>query len=97
MHIVLSSEGVVMVLNIMIQSLMAHSSSSATQEAEETAVIIIKILNSSNCDKNQKKIFKSFLLQTQVRNLKFKTPLFTINWKLLLKVKYIFFERLIHK
>lgn len=82
----LSTDGLVMLLNWYLQCVAVYSSSSTTQIAEETVVIITRILNSSECNSVQQKTFKNLLLQAHYRNLKFRTALFTINWKLLLTV-----------
>lgn len=66
--------------------MIAHAGSSTTQQAEEIAVIVSKIVNSSNCNENDRKVFQNFLLQYQYRNLKFKNEFFVVNWKLLLVV-----------
>lgn len=83
----LSTDGVILLLNYILKSVMIHSSSSTTREAEETAVIVSRIINSGGCNKVQQTTFKKFLSQNQYRNLKLRTALFTINWKLLLTVR----------
>lgn len=84
--VLLSSDGVIMILNLILQGVTIHSSCSTTHEAEETAVIVSRIVNSLEYNKQQRKTLKALLVQIQYRNLKFKTPLFIINWKLLLAV-----------
>lgn len=79
-------DGTFVILNYIIQGIMAHASSSATKEAGRTSVIVSKIINSPYCTGNQRKVFKNFLIQNQYRNLKFQNMFFTINWKLLLAV-----------
>lgn len=69
--------------------MIAYAGSSTTQQAEEIAVIVSKIVNSSTCTGNDRKVFKNFLLQNQYRNLKFKNEFFVANWKLLLVVAII--------
>lgn len=84
--VILTTDGVMILLNWFQLCILAHTSTTTTREAEETAVIVSRIVNKHECSKHQQKILKNFLLQNQYRNLKLRTPLFDINWKLLLSV-----------
>lgn len=76
-------------LNYIIQGMMAHASCSATKEAKQTSVVVSKIINGPYCTGNQHEVFKNFLIQNQYRNLQFQNIFFTVNWNLLVTVKYI--------
>lgn len=76
-------------VNYAIQGTMAHTSYTTTREAEETALIVSKIVNSRDTSESNREIFKSFLGQNQFRNLSFQNAFFVINWKLLLAVSLI--------
>lgn len=87
--LVFFTDSVTIVFNFVVQAILFHSSSSTTEEFKETSIIISKIINCDNCKKTDKKIFKTFLIQNQYRNLKLETIFFTINWELLAKVSEI--------
>lgn len=89
--LLLITDGLQVLLNYVLQSLLTHSSSTTTQEAEETAVIVSKIVNKIEISKAHQKVFKSFLMQKQYRNLKLQTSFFTINWKMMLTVSLTVF------
>lgn len=84
--LVLMTDGPWVVFSIFFQSFMCYMSNKTTQEAEKTAVVVSKIINSSGCIKSHRKAFKVFLLQNHYRNLRFQTSFFTINWRMMLMV-----------
>lgn len=83
---VLITDGAWIISNYAIQTMIIYASSSATKAAEQTSIIICKILAHQECSKSHAEVFKAFLIHNLYRNLKFQTPFFTINWKLLLAV-----------
>lgn len=83
------NDGTWVLVNYVLQSVLIHSSYSTTREAEQSAIIIAKLISSNKCSKIHHDVFSSFLVQNQYRSLKFQTPFFTINWKLLLAVSYL--------
>lgn len=83
---VLTTDGSWLLYNYILQGIFIHSSVCTSREAKETAIIISKIVNSSDCDRSDRDVFRSFLMQNQYRNLELQTPIFTINWKLCLNV-----------
>ena len=85
-YLVLATDGVFIALNYLVQGIFVHASSSTTQEAAQTTVIVSKILNEPLCMNHHRKVLKQFLMQSQHRNLKFETHFFTVNWKFLLAV-----------
>lgn len=87
--ILFATDGFAVIFSFVLQSMLIHSGLSTSEELEETPVIISKIVNSHNCDKDDRKIFKNFLVQNQYRTTKLQTSLFVINWKLLLAVSEI--------
>lgn len=86
LDLLIATGGCTLVINYFLQSLLIHSSTSATKEAEETAVIVSQIINNETCTKAQLKIFKNFLVQIQYRNLKLQTLFFNIDWRLMMAV-----------
>lgn len=83
---VVASDGTWIMFNFIFHSCFIHSCSRATHEANQTAIIVSKIINQNKCNRNHQEIFKSFLTQVQYRNLELQTIFFKINWKLLLTV-----------
>lgn len=83
---VLATDGTWILSHFIFQSFMVHLSSKTTREAERTAGIVGKIINTSECCKAHQNVFKKYLLQNQYRNFKLQTSFFTINWKLMLTV-----------
>lgn len=86
--LVLTTDCLFVILNCVVQGMMAHAGSSTTQEAEEIAVIVSKIVNNPSCKESNRKVFKNFLVQNQYRKLEFQNEFFVINWKLLLAVTW---------
>lgn len=84
-----TTDGTMIIVNYAVQGTMAHTSYTTAREAEETAVIVSKIINSRDTSENNREMFKSFLGQNQFRNLNFQNAFFVINWKLLLAVSFI--------
>lgn len=89
----LSSDGPWIAYNLMLQGILIHSSCKTTEEAEKVSVIVSKVINSTDCSKAQRKVFKNFLIQNQCRDLKLQTAFFVINWKLLLAVSKASFKK----
>lgn len=75
--------------NYLLQAILIHACCKTTSEAEKFPIIITNFINTANCNKFGKKVFKSFLIQNQYRNVKFRTVFSTIDWKLLLAVSRI--------
>lgn len=84
--VTLNIEGSAVLYTYIIQAFMVHACCKLFDEASKTAVIIINIMNSEVFDETCERVFKRFLLQNQYRNLKLRTSLFTINWKILMRV-----------
>lgn len=82
------TDGAALTLSFILQAMFIHVGLSTTHELEETPVIVSKIINSHSCDENDRELFKNLLIQNQYRNLRLKTSFFTINWKLLLTVRF---------
>lgn len=85
-YISLSNDMVFAILNYASLSILTHASNSASQQAEEIAVTVSKIVNNANCSRIHQKVFKNFLHQHQYRNLKFENVFFVISWGLILAV-----------
>lgn len=87
LFMVLTTDGSYVMFNNILQAIFIYASTSTTKQAEQTVLIIIKIIYNNECNKDQLKTFKFFLSQTHHRKLKFETSFFTIDWKLLLVVR----------
>lgn len=94
---VISTDGTWVLASFIFQSFMVHISSKTTQEAERTAGIVGKIINTSECCKAHQNVFKKYLLQNQYRNFKLQTSFFTINWKLMLTVSCLILKNIFYK
>lgn len=84
--LLLASDSLFLILNFILQCYLIYLSHSTSSKAEQTAVVVSKILCNCDCDKHQQKAFESFLSQNRYRNLKLRTTFFTIDWHLILAV-----------
>lgn len=66
-----------------------YATSSLTNEAEGTALIISKIMNESVFNEDQKIDFMFFITQVRARNLNVQNMFFKINWNVLLTVSRV--------
>lgn len=82
-------DGLWMLLDIFYDFVIIYSSVTAVEEVKKTAVITSRIVSTSCCSHEDKKVFKTFLLQNHYRNVNFETPFFIIHWNLLLTVNDI--------
>jgi hypothetical protein len=83
---VLINEGYWILNNLINHAVFIHASSSTTQEAEKTSIIIGKIMTKCGLNTTIRTVFKDFLAQNQNRRFKLETCFFVINWKLLLSI-----------
>lgn len=63
---VAATDGVFFVFNYSLQGIMTHASVATTHKAEETLVIISKLVNSKDCTRISRKLFKNFLVENHV-------------------------------
>lgn len=82
--------GLWLVVQYMVKFVLVYSGSSTTNQAQETSVIIIKVINNLNTSRHQRKIFKNFMSQIAFRNLHLQNVMFKINWHFLLAVSSIY-------
>lgn len=77
---------ILITLQYFMKLIVVFSTSKTTAEANETSVIVARIMN--ECDDVETYNCKKFLLQIQTRNLNIQNVFFVINWSLLLMVKF---------
>lgn len=72
-----------------IKALIAHAGTSTTAEAEKSLVLVTRLVEATNSDKELTTDLNFLLIQMQCRNKNLQNHFFTINWSLILAVSFI--------
>lgn len=73
-----------------IKAMIAHSGSSTTNEAENSLVLLTRVIENLKSNEKMKADMNLLLTQMRYRNKKLQNIVFTIDWKLVLAVSFYF-------